>query len=246
MTESGIVIIGGASPLLLKGRGSLQDVEQLKLLKGVCKKVYGCTRIQNLKKTIENAINSAKSGVPGPVFVEVPIDLLYPIQQLLEVSGVNRPVKSFFQKVVNYYIFSKICYYFSNNNINLNNMICNIKKNKLDKLSLSSVNQKKIKTVIQNSSRPVIVISSQLLNIDSNNRLCLLEDVAKHLTSFNIPIYCSGGCRGFLGYDKWKLEFRHKRKVALKHADCIILLGVSCDFRMDYGRCLNKKAKLFQ
>ena len=48
MTESGIVIIGGAS-LLLKGRGSLQDVEQLNLLKGVCKKVYGCIRIQILK-----------------------------------------------------------------------------------------------------------------------------------------------------------------------------------------------------
>ena len=44
MTESGIVIIGGASPLLLKGRGSLQDVEQLNLLKGVCKKVYGYTK----------------------------------------------------------------------------------------------------------------------------------------------------------------------------------------------------------
>ena len=82
---------------------------------------------------MENAINSAKSGVPGPVFVEIPIDLLYPIQQLVEVSGVNTPVKSFFQKVINYYIFSKICYFFLNNNISLNNMVCNVKKQKLNK-----------------------------------------------------------------------------------------------------------------
>ena len=33
--------------------------------------------------TVENAINCARSGVPGPVFVEVTIDLLYPIKQLL-------------------------------------------------------------------------------------------------------------------------------------------------------------------
>jgi thiamine pyrophosphate-dependent acetolactate synthase large subunit-like protein len=38
--------------------------------------------------------------------------------------------------------------------------------------------------------------------------------------------------------------FRHERKKALKEADLVILAGVPCDFRLDYGRVINHKAKI--
>ena len=38
--------------------------------------------------------------------------------------------------------------------------------------------------------------------------------------------------------------FRHERTKALKESDMVILAGVSCDFRLDYGRVINHKAKM--
>ena len=40
------------------------------------------------------------------------------------------------------------------------------------------------------------------------------------------------------------LFMRQNRRVALREADLIILAGAVCDFRLDYGRALNKKAKV--
>lgn len=37
---------------------------------------------------------------------------------------------------------------------------------------------------------------------------------------------------------------RHKRRAALKSADLVILAGVPADFRMDYGRVINRKARV--
>ena len=37
---------------------------------------------------------------------------------------------------------------------------------------------------------------------------------------------------------------RQKRGDCLKEADVIVLAGAVCDFRLSYGRILNKKAKI--
>ena len=50
-------------------------------------------------------------------------------------------------------------------------------------------------------------------------------------------------CRGLLGPEN-ALFFRQARKEALREADLIILAGAVCDFRLDYGRSLNPKAKV--
>lgn len=56
-----------------------------------------------------------------------------------------------------------------------------------------------------------------------------------------MPVYLSGMARGLLGKHN-SLQKIHNRKQALKNADLIILAGVPCDFRLDYGRHLSKKA----
>ena len=94
----------------------------------------------------------------------------------------------------------------------------NFKKNKVQKISqadyllctgLFDEQDKELsyyKKLLETSERPVIIISSQLLNVNSENRLYVLKDVAETLKSFRIPIFCSGGCRGLLGDKKWKYE----------------------------------------
>jgi acetolactate synthase-1/2/3 large subunit len=47
--------------------------------------------------------------------------------------------------------------------------------------------------------------------------------------------------RGLLGRDH-PLHARHRRRDALRAADCVILAGVPCDFRLDYGRHIRRNA----
>jgi acetolactate synthase-1/2/3 large subunit len=49
--------------------------------------------------------------------------------------------------------------------------------------------------------------------------------------------------RGLLGPDD-PLQHRHSRKEALKEADVVLLAGVPCDFRLDYGRQISRRATL--
>jgi thiamine pyrophosphate-dependent acetolactate synthase large subunit-like protein len=53
----------------------------------------------------------------------------------------------------------------------------------------------------------------------------------------------SGMARGLLGRDH-PLQMRHQRRQALREADCVVLAGVPCDFRLDYGRHVRRSATL--
>jgi acetolactate synthase-1/2/3 large subunit len=58
-----------------------------------------------------------------------------------------------------------------------------------------------------------------------------------------VPVYLSGMARGLLGASD-PLQMRHRRKEALREADLVILAGVPCDFRLDYGRHVGRRATL--
>ena len=49
--------------------------------------------------------------------------------------------------------------------------------------------------------------------------------------------------RGLLGRDH-PLLMRHQRREALRDADCVLLAGVPCDFRLDYGKHVRRGAML--
>jgi acetolactate synthase-1/2/3 large subunit len=49
--------------------------------------------------------------------------------------------------------------------------------------------------------------------------------------------------RGLLGRDH-PLQMRHERRKALREADCVLLAGVPCDFRLDYGKHVKRSATL--
>jgi len=78
MAQSPLLLFGGATATLLKGRGSLQDIDQLSLMQPLVKWAATVKTVPALVPTVEKAIAIATDGVPGPVFVEVPVDLLYP------------------------------------------------------------------------------------------------------------------------------------------------------------------------
>jgi len=71
-----IVCIGGAGPVALTDRGSLQDMNHLDLVKPVVKAAYRVTDSARLAEYIGNAFRVAQAGVPGPVYLELPLDVL--------------------------------------------------------------------------------------------------------------------------------------------------------------------------
>jgi acetolactate synthase-1/2/3 large subunit len=86
--------------------------------------------------------------------------------------------------------------------------------------------------------RPLMVIGSQaLLAVER------VAQIAAAVGSLGIPVYLSGMARGLLGRDH-PLQMRHARREALREADCVLLAGVPCDFRLDYGRHVRRSATL--
>jgi thiamine pyrophosphate-dependent acetolactate synthase large subunit-like protein len=82
-----VILLGGATATVLKGRGALQDIDQMALMEPHVKWAVTCKRVRDLVPTLEKAFAVAQEGVPGPVFVECPVDLLYPEENVREFYG---------------------------------------------------------------------------------------------------------------------------------------------------------------
>src|SRR5919201_3523628 len=74
--RSPLVLIGGATPLGLRGLGALQEMEQVALLRPITKGAWSVAETRQIPEVLTTAIRTALSGRPGPVFVEIPVDLL--------------------------------------------------------------------------------------------------------------------------------------------------------------------------
>src|SRR3990167_680948 len=77
LAQSPIILIGGAAPTALQGRGALQDIDQRPLVAPHVKLFRKVRRVRDLGPAVEEAFAVARGGVPGPVFIECPVDLLY-------------------------------------------------------------------------------------------------------------------------------------------------------------------------
>ena len=69
--------LGGAAPTALQGRGALQDIDQRPLVGAARRRFFKMQRLRDLGPAVGDAFALARSGVPGPVFIECPVDLLY-------------------------------------------------------------------------------------------------------------------------------------------------------------------------
>jgi thiamine pyrophosphate-dependent acetolactate synthase large subunit-like protein len=74
--RSPMLLIGGAAPLGLRGLGALQEMEQVALLRPITKGSWTVPETRQIPEVLTTAIRTALSGRPGPVFVEMPVDLL--------------------------------------------------------------------------------------------------------------------------------------------------------------------------
>src|SRR6266542_4305452 len=74
--RSPLLLIGGAAPLGLRGLGALQETEQVALYRPITKGSWTVAETRQIPEVLTTAIRTALTGRPGPVFVEIPVDLL--------------------------------------------------------------------------------------------------------------------------------------------------------------------------
>ena len=76
LANSPILVIGGAAPLSLWDRGALQEMDQIDLLRPITKWARTVHETSRLGEYTASAFRQMLSGKPGPVFLEMPMDVL--------------------------------------------------------------------------------------------------------------------------------------------------------------------------
>ena len=79
--RSPVLLLGGAAPLGLRGLGALQETEQVALLRPITKGSWSVAETRQIPEVLSTAIRTALTGRPGPVFVEIPVDLLMTVME---------------------------------------------------------------------------------------------------------------------------------------------------------------------
>jgi acetolactate synthase-1/2/3 large subunit len=75
--RSPMILLGGAAPLKTKGMGALQEMPQVEMFRTFTKASFTIERTEDIPERMAEAYRHALSGRPGPVFVELPFDVLF-------------------------------------------------------------------------------------------------------------------------------------------------------------------------
>ncbi|HVI02328.1 MAG TPA: thiamine pyrophosphate-binding protein [Enhygromyxa sp.] len=236
LAESPVVILGGATATVLEGRGSLQDIDQVALMAPHVKQVFTPKAVRQLVPTLESAFRIAREGVPGPVFVETPVDLLYPESVVrgwyIDQGGVKNP-----KNLVGYATRAFLEQHLARQFWGAPGPQPSVPApEKL--LEASRREFEKVAGWIRSAQRPVLVLGSQTVSAVSE-----VPAIIDAIDRLGVPVYLAGGARGLLGREH-RLQFRHARTPALKAADLVLVFGFPLDFRLGYGRSIGSKAKL--
>eukprot|EP00299_Pterocystis_sp_00344_P010658 c4823_g1_i1.p1 GENE.c4823_g1_i1~~c4823_g1_i1.p1 ORF type:complete len:618 (-),score=160.70 c4823_g1_i1:19-1836(-) len=238
MAQSPLLVFGGAAATLLRGRGALQDIDQLELMRPLVKWAVSVSKVSDIVPTITKAFAEASSGVPGPVFVESPLDVIWPRsvveQEMVSSTSSSSSIFSLngiTDRVLQAYIRHHVSRMFAG----LGEPVkCVPIAPRVLQAAPRTVTQ--AATELLRAARPVLVIGSQTMALPSQ-----VPDIVAAVSSLGIPTYLAGMARGLLGQNH-PIQFIHNRGTALKDCDLVILAGLPQDFRLGYGRSISRRA----
>lgn len=235
LAQSPLVLLGGATATLLRDRGALQDIDQMALVRPHVKRAVRVGRVRDLAPTLERAFRVSREGVPGPVFVECPVDLLYPEDVVRAWYGAKTGPnpRGLGERARSWYIAR-----------HLGRLFSGVGEDQSPGASPATApvpepsRVRRAARLLGAARSPVLLVGSQaLLSVPD------VPALAEAVERLGVPVYLSGMARGLLGRAH-PLQLRHRRKEALREADLVLLAGVPCDFRLDYGGHVNRQARL--
>ncbi len=191
MAQSPLILFGGATATLLKGRGSLQDIDQMSVMRPITKWATSVKTVPGIVPTVERALQIAADGVPGPVFVEVPVDLLYPediVKGWYEKEAGLGKAKGIGAKALELYIRGHLYRQFHAP------ALPDVHLPQLPQLRGEGSHLARAASALRAAQRPVIVIGSQtLVGVSDPGR------IARAIGQLGVPVYLAGTARGLLG-----------------------------------------------
>ena len=243
MAESPLIVIGGATAMILKGRGSLQDIDQKALMEPHCKRVQLVKSVEEIWTSITSAFTTTLSDVPGPVFLEYPLEVLYPEEMMKkQIIGDKPPLPWSFSisgiqsKISDMYLRRHMDLVYGSKDF--------IKESESKKLKSKLYRVPAVPSLVRagykalkSSKKPILIIGSQAVRFGET------DAIIKAIESIGAPVYLSGMARGLLGVSH-PLLMRHNRGAAISKADCVLIIGVALDFRLNYGRAVPKNTFL--
>lgn len=235
LSNSPLLVIGGATATLLKGRGALQDIDQMAIMNPVTKWAWRVSRVAELEPVLDQAFSVASHGIPGPVFVEVPMDILYPetvVRTWYDEAVKGRGVEASIRR---WWLTRHVSKLFDTGPAGAAPGP-DVPKEEVPTLAQVDTSA----SMLARAKRPLLLLGSSALMAP-----CQHAKVRTALERLRIPCFLTGMARGALPPEH-PLLLRHHRKEAMQEADCILLVGVHADFRLDYGKALNRKAMLIQ
>jgi thiamine pyrophosphate-dependent acetolactate synthase large subunit-like protein len=234
LAQSPVILIGGAAPTALQGRGALQDIDQRPLVAPHVKRFTKIRRVRDLGLALNEAFAIAQMGVPGPVFIECPVDLLYDEvsirQWYADAAGKGSSVPD---RLLRFYLNRHVKKMFEGSE----EVAVPAPRPVAPPAAKDAALQAAL-AALAKAQRPLLIIGSQALVLSQQ-----AQHLAQAVAKLGIPVYLSGMARGLMGRDH-PLQLRHQRRQALRESDCVLLAGVPCDFRLDYGKHVRRSATL--
>jgi acetolactate synthase-1/2/3 large subunit len=200
--NSPMLVIGGQGPLRNLRRGSLQEMDHVAVIRPISKWADACYDTRRIPEYIEKAMRHAVSGVPGPSFLEIPMDVLMGQAEWEQVS------------------FPRI-------------------RTQVPRLAPPIEELRAALELLRESQRPVLMAGTSVKWCSAASALGAFLDESR------MPAFVNGMGRGQIAHDSPQL-FNRVRREALQSCDVFVLAGSVFDFRLNYGRSVNREAKVIQ
>jgi acetolactate synthase-1/2/3 large subunit len=211
-----MLILGGAGPRALADMGSLQDMNHVELMRPCTKWSVSVPSTDRIQEYLDSAFRIAQANVPGPVFLEMPLDLLMNWADDAEPATGPRASASRAADAP------------------LVDPGRQPTRPGGDPASIARAAE-----LLAAAERPMFIVGSQLRWTSTPGALRAFAD------SVDAPFYLNGMARGALPYAH-KNAMSRSRKAALAETDLCFVFGTPLDFRLDYGRAIPETAKLVQ
>lgn len=85
--RSPMILIGGAAPLQTRGMGALQEMPQTQMFETFTKASFTIDKTEEIPAKFAEAYRTALEGRPGPVFIELPFDILFNMVDVPEIPA---------------------------------------------------------------------------------------------------------------------------------------------------------------
>uniref|UniRef100_A0A8U7P872 2-hydroxyacyl-CoA lyase 2 n=1 Tax=Corvus moneduloides TaxID=1196302 RepID=A0A8U7P872_CORMO len=171
----------------------------------------------------------AVSRLSGPVFVELPIDVLYPFHVVQKEIGGPKTPRGLRGKLVQWYLGNY-----------LQDLFAGAWEPRdptplpLRVPTAAPEQVQRCAELLSRARRPLVLVGSQALLPPTP-----AEELRSALESLGVPCYLGGAARGLLS-PECPLLLRQNRRDALRDADLVLLAGTVCDFRLSYGRLFGR------